>query len=143
MPTRPSYTMTTAAVLWTGGKDSALALHLSLNLYDIRRLICFVPADNRQFYAHPTQLMALQAQKIGIPIEFMPISEPYKQSYRQQIETIKDAGIEVLLRAISLLSVECPIGLTRLLQVWWVSRNRCGSWIGARYWIPSPPINLK
>ena len=88
---------TTAAVLWTGGKDSALALHLSLNSYDIRSLICFVPVDNRQFYAHPQQLMTLQAQKIGIPIEFMPISEPYKQSYRQQIETVRDAGIEVLI----------------------------------------------
>jgi uncharacterized protein (TIGR00290 family) len=88
--------MTTAAVLWTGGKDSALALHLSLNLYDIQKLICFVPADNRQFYAHPTQLMALQAQKIGIPIDFLEISEPYKAGYREQIEMIRDRGIEVL-----------------------------------------------
>lgn len=89
--------MMKAAVSWTGGKDSALALYLSLNLYDIRRLICFVPVDNRQFYAHPTQLMTLQAQKIGIPIDFVPISEPYKQSYRQQIKMIRDAGIEVLI----------------------------------------------
>ena len=89
--------MMKAAVLWTGGKDSALALQVSSNLYDIRRLICFVPADNRQFYAHPTQLMALQAQKIGIPIEFMPIAEPYKLSYRRQIEKIRDHGIEVLI----------------------------------------------
>ena len=89
--------MTTAAVLWTGGKDSALALHLSLNLYDIKSLICFVPADNRQFYAHPQQLMTLQAQKIGIPIEFAPISEPYELSYRGQIEKIREAGIEVLI----------------------------------------------
>ena len=89
--------MMKAAVLWTGGKDSALALDVSLNSYDIKRLICFVPADNRQFYAHPQQLMTLQARKIGIPIEFMPISEPYKQSYRQQIETVRDAGIEVLI----------------------------------------------
>ena len=86
-----------AAVLWTGGKDSALALQVSLNLYDIRRLVCFVPADGRQFYAHPTELMELQAQKIGIPIEFVPISEPYKQSYRQQIEAIRDTGIEILI----------------------------------------------
>ena len=89
--------MMKAAVLWTGGKDSALALHRSLNLYDIKRLICFVPADNRQFYAHPTQLMALQAQKIGIPIEFVPISEPYKLSYLRQIEAIRDRGIEMLI----------------------------------------------
>lgn len=89
--------MKKAAVLWTGGKDSALALQVSLNLYDIRRLVCFVPADNRQFYAHPTQLMELQAQKIGLPIEFMTISEPYESSYRQQIETIKDSGIAVLI----------------------------------------------
>jgi uncharacterized protein (TIGR00290 family) len=86
-----------AAVLWTGGKDSALAFQVSLNLYDIRRLVCFVPADNRQFYAHPTELMKLQAQKIGIPIEFVPISEPYKQSYCQQIEAIRDTGIEILI----------------------------------------------
>ena len=89
--------MTKAAVLWTGGKDSALALHLSLNLYDIRSLICFVPADNRQFYAHPTQFMILQARKIGIPMEFMQISEPYKLSYREQIEKIRDSGIEALI----------------------------------------------
>ena len=89
--------MTKAAVLWTGGKDSALALHLSLNRYDIRHLICFVPVDNRQFHAHPQQLMTLQAQKIGIPTEFVPISEPYKMSYRGQIEKIRDVGIEVLI----------------------------------------------
>ncbi len=86
-----------AAVLWTGGKDSALAFQVSLNVYDIRRLVCFVPSDGRQFLAHPTELMELQAQKIGIPIEFVPISEPYKQSYRRQIEAIRDTGIEVLI----------------------------------------------
>ena len=89
--------MKNAAILWTGGKDSALALQVSLNLYDIRRLVCFVPADNRQFYAHPTQLMALQARKIRLPIEFMPISEPYALSYRQQIQAIRDSGIEALI----------------------------------------------
>ena len=92
-----SNTMKKAAVLWTGGKDSALAFQVSLNLYDIRRLVCFVPADNRQFYAHPTQLMELQARKIGIPIEFMPISEPYQLSYRQQIQVLRDNGIELLI----------------------------------------------
>ena len=86
-----------AAVLWTGGKDSALALQVSLNLYDIRRLVCFVPADNRQFYAHPTPLMELQARKIGIPIEFMPIAEPYQLGYRRQIRILRDSGIEVLI----------------------------------------------
>lgn len=86
-----------AAVSWTGGKDSALALQVSLNFYDIRRLVCFVPADHRQFYAHPTPLMELQARKIGIPIEFMPITEPYRSSYRQQIQILRDSGIEVLI----------------------------------------------
>lgn len=86
-----------AVVLWTGGKDSALAFQVSLNLHDIRRLVCFVPSDGRQFYAHPTELMELQAQKIGMPIEFVPISEPYKSSYRQQIEAIRDTGIEILI----------------------------------------------
>ena len=86
-----------SAVLWTGGKDSALALQVSLNLYDIRRLVCFVPADDRQFYAHPTPLMELQARKIGIPIEFMPIAEPYRSSYRQQIRVLRDSGIETLI----------------------------------------------
>ena len=89
--------MKKAAVLWTGGKDSALAFQVSLNVYEIKRLVCFVPADGRQFYAHPTQLMERQAQKIGIPIEFVPISEPYKPSYRQQIKAIRDTGIKVLI----------------------------------------------
>ena len=31
------------------------------------------------------------------PIQFLPISEPYKMSYRRQIETIRDNGIEVLI----------------------------------------------
>ena len=92
-----SNTMKKAAVLWTGGKDSALAFQVSLNLYDIRRFVCFVPADNRRFYAHPTELMELQAQKIGIPIEFVPIAEPYKLSYQRQIEMLRDHGIEVLI----------------------------------------------
>lgn len=86
-----------AAVLWTGGKDSALALQVSLNLYDIRRLVCFVPSDDRQFYAHPRPFMELQARKIGTPIEFMPIAEPYRSSYRQQIQILRDSGIEVLI----------------------------------------------
>ena len=86
-----------AAVLWTGGKDSALALQVSLNLYDIRKLVCFVPTDNRQFYAHPTPLMELQARKIGIPIAFMPIAEPYQSGYRRQIQILRDSGIEVLI----------------------------------------------
>ena len=90
-------TMKKAAVLWTGGKDSALAFQVSLNLYDIRRFVCFVPADNRRFYAHPTELMELQAQKIGIPIEFVPIAEPYKLSYQRQIEMLRDHGIEALI----------------------------------------------
>lgn len=90
-------TMKKAAVLWTGGKDSALAFQVSLSLYDIGRLVCFVPADHQQFYAHPTELMELQARKIGIPIAFIPIFEPYKSSYRQQIETVRDSGIEVLI----------------------------------------------
>ena len=89
--------MKQAAVLWTGGKDSALAFQVSLNLYDIRRLVCFVPADNRQFYAHPTQLMELQGEKIGLPLEFVPISEPYRLSYRQQIQVLRDNGTEVLI----------------------------------------------
>ena len=41
--------------------------------------------------------MELQARKIGIPMQFVPIAEPYKLSYRQQIETIRDEGIEVLI----------------------------------------------
>lgn len=41
--------------------------------------------------------MEIQARKIGTPIEFLPISEPYKPSYRQQIETLRDSGIEALI----------------------------------------------
>lgn len=87
-------------VSWSSGKDSAWALHTLRQQpegYDVRRLVCFVPTDNRQFYAHPTPLMELQARKIGIPIEFMPIAEPYRSSYRQQIRRLRDSGIEVLI----------------------------------------------
>ncbi len=49
--------MKNAVVLWTGGKDSCLALHLSKYKYHIKALATFVPAGEGEFRAHPQSEM--------------------------------------------------------------------------------------
>jgi diphthine-ammonia ligase len=49
--------MNKAAILWTGGKDSALAFFKGVNEgYSIERLITFVP-PNPIFLAHPLEIV--------------------------------------------------------------------------------------
>ncbi|MCO4291695.1 hypothetical protein NF867_02315 [Solitalea sp. MAHUQ-68] len=90
-------TASSAAVLWTGGKDCVLALHfakkeeLSINL-----LITFAP-KNADFLAHPIKVLKLQAEAIGIPHRIIEINEPYKESYENAIAHLKDEGIDLLI----------------------------------------------
>lgn len=64
--------MQNAVVLWTGRKDSCLALHLAQesNL-NIVALVTFVPARNVEFVAHPQSRMREQAQGMGINMHFI------------------------------------------------------------------------
>ena len=79
-----------AAVLWTGGKDSALAHYeASLAGYAITRLVTFAP-ENPGFLAHPLKVMQYQAQALGLPHEVIQVSEPYDKNYTAAISALHD-----------------------------------------------------
>jgi diphthine-ammonia ligase len=76
------------AVLWTGGKDSCLALYeASRRGYEIDRLVTFVPSEGR-FRAHPLKVMQFQARALGLPHHTMQIEEPYGTAYQEAIATL-------------------------------------------------------
>lgn len=79
-----------AAVLWTGGKDCALAMHLSMEAgADIICLVTFVPPDAR-FLSHPLPVMQAQAEAVGRPWHRIEIVEPYADSYRNAFIRLRD-----------------------------------------------------
>jgi diphthine-ammonia ligase len=70
-----------AAVLWTGGKDSALALHEARrNGCRVRCLVTFAPPEP-DFLAHPVSVMKLQAEALGLPHFLWPVRAPFAESY--------------------------------------------------------------
>nr|WP_159063670.1 diphthine--ammonia ligase [Thaumasiovibrio occultus] len=82
--------MTNAAVLWTGGKDSALALHKAIAQgYHIQCLVTFAPKDP-QFLAHSLELMKLQAASLGLPHYLRTIEAPFDKSYEDNLTWLRD-----------------------------------------------------
>lgn len=82
--------MKNAVVLWTGGKDCCLALHLAREEhFNINALVTFVPATNVEFRAHPQSEIREQARCMGLDIHFVKINEPYKQSYVEALTWVK------------------------------------------------------
>jgi len=79
-----------SALLWTGGKDSALALHRSSG---VRELVTFVPPEAR-FQAHDLDLMAFQARALGLPHRRMVVSFPYQQGYERALADLLASGID-------------------------------------------------
>ena len=71
------------AVLWTGGKDSALALH-EFRERGVTELVTFVP-PNAAFRAHDLGLMAWQARAVGLPHHQMIVEAPYEAGYRRAL----------------------------------------------------------
>jgi uncharacterized protein (TIGR00290 family) len=86
-----------AAVMWTGGKDSALAFEEASTLgYCIDRLVTFVPCE-ADFKAHSLSVLPLQAEAAGLPLDFLKVEEPYFNSYRLHIQRLKDEfGIDAV-----------------------------------------------
>ena len=86
-----------AAVLWTGGKDSALALYEArLSGFTIVDLVTFIP-DGADFLAHPLFIMEAQAQALNLPHRTLTISEPFKENYEKAIASIKtDYDVDTL-----------------------------------------------
>jgi len=79
-----------AAVLWTGGKDSCLALYeATLQGFQVEQLITFVPGEGR-FRAHPLEFLSLQAQALGLPHHTLEIREPYREAYQKAIAALRE-----------------------------------------------------
>lgn len=86
-----------AAVLWTGGKDSCLALYeAKLAGYEVKFLVTFVP-KKPNFLAHPLDFMRYQAEALGLAHYTIEVNEPFKQSYEKAISSLKEKyGIDTL-----------------------------------------------
>ena len=87
-----------SAVLWTGGKDSALALYAARNAgYCIDRLVTFAPL-NPDFLAHPIAIMRAQAHVMGLPHEVVEIGSDARAGYRSAFARLRQQdGIAVLI----------------------------------------------
>ncbi|GGH02466.1 ATP pyrophosphatase [Polaribacter pacificus] len=87
-----------AAVLWTGGKDCALAFYKSqLEGHNIKLLVTFTP-KNPVFKAHSLALIKLQAKAIDLPHLSIVIDQPIRDSYQKNISLLKQQHhIDVLI----------------------------------------------
>lgn len=79
-----------AAVLWTGGKDCALAfIKAQQQGFEIAYLVTFVP-KNPNFKAHSISLIQKQVEAISLPHLFIEVSQPMKESYELGIQQLKN-----------------------------------------------------
>lgn len=79
-----------AAVLWTGGKDSALAFYKArLAEYEIVSLLTFVP-KKADFLVHPLSFMKYQAEAIGIQHHEEVVEVPLEDAYEKAIRSFRE-----------------------------------------------------
>lgn len=85
--------MKKSVVLWTGGKDSCLALHKAWeNKQTVKALITFVPKLNdNTFKAHPIHWIERQAKSLALEHRFIKIKKPYLESYKQALEQLVES----------------------------------------------------
>jgi uncharacterized protein (TIGR00290 family) len=100
-PLRPTPTV----LSWSGGKDSALALHALLmdRAIDVRGLLTTVTDgyDRVSMHGVRTELVNAQSTVLGIPIWTVHIppsatNEQYERATRDALATMRDAGIEAI-----------------------------------------------
>ena len=85
--------MQEAAMLWTGGKDSSLALYEARREgYDVRCLVTFAP-EQKNFLAHPMEFLKMQAQALELPHHIFYVTEPFEAGYENHLRTLRDMGI--------------------------------------------------
>jgi diphthine-ammonia ligase len=86
------------AVMWSGGKDSALAAHRArLDRADIACLVNFYDEETGRvrFHATRTELIAAQADAIGVPLVQRGTTWPgFETAFRETLETLGREGIE-------------------------------------------------
>lgn len=77
-------------MLWTGGKDSAMALfEAERGGYAVRCLATFAPPEPA-FLAHPLAVMALQAKALSLPHHLLTVTEPFDKSYEAGLARLRD-----------------------------------------------------
>ena len=81
-----------SALLWTGGKDSALALQRSAAL-NVTELVTFVPPA-AHFQAHDLELMARQAHALRLPHRRVVINLPYQEGYERALSELLAHGVD-------------------------------------------------
>jgi uncharacterized protein (TIGR00290 family) len=80
-----------AAVLWTGGKDSALALdEAARSGWRIRCLATFAPPEP-EFLSHPIAVMQRQAKALGLSHHILTVDAPFEQGYEAKLRRLRDA----------------------------------------------------
>jgi uncharacterized protein (TIGR00290 family) len=83
--------MSRAVVLWTGGKDSCLALQKAAEGgVQVVCLATFVPDDQREFKAHPQRIMKLQSLELALPLVFHEVVGDFRQAYVRGLCRIKE-----------------------------------------------------
>jgi uncharacterized protein (TIGR00290 family) len=84
------------ALMWSGGKDSALALDRARRAgIDVARLISFYDSQTRRVRFHATRVEMLEAQAaaIGIDLRSIPTSWPEMETkLRQELASLRDEG---------------------------------------------------
>lgn len=78
-----------AVVLWTGGKDSCLALFEAIQQgFHVASLVTFAP-KNARFLAHPLHFIKRQAEAMQLPHVVVEIHEPMREGYANAIQFLK------------------------------------------------------
>ena len=86
---------------WSGGKDSAYALHqiLQAGVYDVRYLLSTIDADTQRLAIHelPEALLDQQAQLIGIPLKkcylYNKDNQAYENAMNEMLLGMQEEGI--------------------------------------------------
>ncbi len=120
-------------MLWTGGKDSALALHeIRARGRSIGALVTFAPVRGT-FRAHPMRVMRLQAEALQIPHRILRLRPPYREAYQRAFRGLQRAGVRTIVtgdiaeigpRRNWVRSIAEPMGLEVLQPLWHRSRHR-------------------
>lgn len=92
-----------AAMFWSGGKDSAMALYkvLEAGQYQVRCLIVTINNELERVSMHGvrTELVERQAEAMNIPVHWMPVPSStnhnaYEKALAETLEWLKSQGIE-------------------------------------------------
>ncbi len=93
--------MEKVVVSWSGGKDSALALHEALNTgrYEVKALLTTVTPDSRVgVHGVPLELLERQADALDLPLHLVrlpekPSNQEYEVRVREALEPLAHRGV--------------------------------------------------